>query len=71
MELKSVKNGVKNWLTFLFDLTLASEALFEPKMEPKWLHKSTKNTEAFLNDFGHILEGFWEHSGSQKVSQIE
>ena len=29
MELKSVKNGVKNWLTFLFDLTLVSEAYFD------------------------------------------
>ena len=29
MDLKSVKKGVKNWLTFLFDLTLVSEAFFD------------------------------------------
>ena len=29
MELKSVKNGVKNWLTFLFALAFVSEAFFD------------------------------------------
>ena len=33
MELKSVKNGIKNWLTFLFDLTLVSEAFFDDVWE--------------------------------------
>ena len=32
-------------------------------MEPKWLQKSINKSEVFVNDFGTILEGFWEHFG--------
>ena len=38
-------------------------------MEPKWVKKSSKQSEVFLIDFGYIFGGFCEYFGGQNTNK--